>query len=215
MMQCLAFYSPSQFLFPVFFARRFLGPPCKIVVYLLTKGRDHSHCLSDKERLNNGREMTVLCGSASFFMQEYSHWNAWRNPWFWWRPAALWNWAALVLGTKKSEVISVFCHWCSLLLPPQLSLDSCGLLPTVLWACLFLNKWVYDSDFLLPLPSLSLIWNSTHPSERAQSGCCLCLLYPLCNLTDRSRRGGASPPYEKPVATPMLSRAWIFVQILH
>lgn len=60
------------FLFPIL-AHRFLSPPCKIVVYLLTKGRDHSHCLSDKERLNNGREMTVLCGSASFFMQEYSH----------------------------------------------------------------------------------------------------------------------------------------------
>lgn len=129
MMQRLAFYSPSQFLFPIF-AHRFLSPPCKIVVYLLTKGRDHSHCLSDKERLNNGREMTVLCGSASFFMQEHSHWNAWRNPWFWWRPAALWNWAALVLGTKKSEVISVFCHWCSLLPPPSfhwIPVDSCRL----------------------------------------------------------------------------------------
>lgn len=77
--------------------------------------------------------------------------------------------------------------------PPQLSLDSCGLLPAVLWACLFLNKWVYDSDFLLPLPSLSLIWNSTHPSERAQSGCCLCLLFPCATwLTEGEGRGGIS-----------------------
>ena len=75
---------------------------------------------------------------------------------------------------KTREVVSVFCHWRS----PQLSLDSCGLPPTVLWGWLFLNKWVYDSDFLLPLPSLSLIWNSTHPSERAQSSFCLSPCFP-------------------------------------
>lgn len=156
--------------------------------------------------------MTVLCSSASFFMQETTHWNAWWYPWFWWRPTALWNWAALVSGTK-SEVVSVFCHWRS----PQLSLDSCGLPPTVLWGWLFLNKWVYDSDFLLPLPSLSLIWNSTHPSERAQSSCCLSPLFPCATWLGRwgGGGGGASPPYEKPVATPIFNRAWIFVQILH
>lgn len=36
----------------------------------------------ERERLNNRSEMTVLRSSASFFMQENSHWNAWRCPWF-------------------------------------------------------------------------------------------------------------------------------------
>lgn len=43
------------------------------------------YCFSYKEGLNNRREMTVLCRGASFFMQEYPYWNAWRYPWFWWK----------------------------------------------------------------------------------------------------------------------------------
>lgn len=114
----------------------------------------------------------------------------------------------LVLGSgTKSEVVSVFSHWSI----AQLSLDSCGLPLTVLWRLLFLNKWVYDSDFLLPLLSLSLIWNSTHPSERAQSCCCRSQHFTCATWLG----GSVSPPFEKPVATPIFDRAWIFVQILH
>lgn len=152
------------------------------------------YCFSYKERLNNRREMTVLCSSASVFMQDYPIEMHGGILGFGESPTALWNWAALVSGTK-SEVVSVLCHWCS----PQLSLDSCGLPPTVLWGWLFLNKWVYDSDFLLPLLSLSLIWNSTHPSERAQSSCCLSLHFTCATWW---RGGSVSAPYEKPVATP-------------
>lgn len=127
--------------------------------------------------------MTVLCSSASVFMQDYPIEMHGGSLGFGESPTALWNWAALVSGTK-SEVVSVLCHWRS----SQLSLDSCGLPPTVLWGRLFLNKWVYDSDFLLPLLSLSLIWNSTHPSERAQSSCCLSLHFTCATWW----RGGAS-----------------------
>lgn len=121
----------------------------------------------------------------------------------------------LVLGDKKkkSEAIPAFCHWRGRC-PHRLSLNSCGLPPTVLWGCLFLNKWVYDSDFLLPLPSLSLIWNSTHPSEREQSGCCLCLLSPCATWLTEGGVGGGERllrghilHMKSPVATPMLSRA--------
>lgn len=134
---------------------------------------------------------------------------------FWWKTNGTLKLGSPCFRDKKSEVVSAFCHWRS----PQLSLDSCGLPPTVLWGWLFLNKWVYDSDFLLPLLSLSLIWNSTHPSERAQSSCCLSLHFTCATWLgregERGRGGSISPPYEKPVATPIFNRAWIFVQILH
>lgn len=138
-------------------------------------------------------------------MQEHAHWNAWRLPWFRWRPAALWNFSGspLVLRDKKSEAIPAFCHWrCGQTPPPAPSVFTEFLrtpADCIVEFCLFLNKWVYDGDFLLPLPSLSLIWNSTHPSER---GCCLCLLSP-CAKPDWQREegggaAGAHPPYEKP-----------------
>lgn len=100
------------------------------------------------------------------------------------RPTAVRNWAGLVSGTKKVRLFLSFVIDAA----PKLSLDSCGLPPTVLWGWLFLNKWVYDSDFLLPLLSLSLIWNSTHPSERAQSSCCLSPHFTCA--TWLGRRGG-------------------------
>lgn len=142
-------------------------------------------------------------------MEEHTHWNAWRIPRFRWRPAAIWNFrpSPCFRDKKKSEAISAFCHWRGHR-PRQLSLNSCGPPPTVLWGCLFLNKWVYDSDFLLPLPSLSLIWNSTHPSEREQSGCCLCLLSPCATwLAEGGGLRGHILHMKSPVATPMLSRA--------
>lgn len=144
-------------------------------------------------------------GASSLFMQESPHWCARSHSWFWWTRSGT---LRLVLGSgTKSEVVSVFCHRRI----PQLSLDSCGLPLTVLWRWLFLNKWVYDSDFLLPLLSLSLIWNSTHPSERAQSCCCRSRCFTCATWLG----GSVSPPFEKPVATPIFNRAWIFVQILH
>lgn len=105
-------------IFPLFTLRKQVPHLFKIVVYLLTKGWDHFYCLSERERLNNRSEMTVLRSRASFFMQENSHWNAWRCPWFWWAPTAPWNWAALVSETQKSEVVVAFCHWRS---PPALA----------------------------------------------------------------------------------------------
>lgn len=204
-----AFSSPFSH-FPRF-AHRFLALPCKIMLYLLSKGRDQSSIVSAiKKGLTTGERwlcyavaLLSLCRNTPIEMHE-------GILGFGERPTALWNWAALVSGTK-SEVVSVFCHWRS----PQLSPDSCGLPPTVLWGWLFLNKWVYDSDFLLPLLSLSLIWNSTHPSERAQSSCCLSLHFTCATWLGVGGGGSVSPPYEKPVATPILNRAWIFVQILH
>lgn len=176
----LAIFSLSSF----FFAHRFVALPCKIMVYLLSKGEGPEfYCFSYKERLNNRREMTVLCSSASFLyagipplkcmkvslvlVKHQQHPEIGRP---------------LFSGTKKkkkSEVVSVFCHWRS----PQLSLDSCGLPPTVLWGLLFLNKWVYDSDFLLPAPLFVINMEQHTPlGEGAEKLLPVPALH-MCNLT--------------------------------
>lgn len=131
------------------FAHRFLALPCKIMVCLLSSGREQSFIVSAiKKGLTTGERwlcyavvLLSLCKNTPIEMHE-------GILGFGERPTALWYWAALVSGTK-SEVVSVFCHWRS----PQLSLDSSGLPLTILWGWLFLNKWVYDSDFLLLLLS--------------------------------------------------------------
>lgn len=143
--QQIIFHSHLQIsLLPPNHAHGFLCLTCKIVVYLLTRGRDHSHCLSALERLNNRRKrndcsvllvLLSLCWNTPIEMHEGSlgFGEDQQRSEIFGRP--------LVLGDKKkkSEAIPAFCHWRGRC-PRRLSLNSCGLPPTVLWGCLFLNK---------------------------------------------------------------------------
>lgn len=110
--QQIIFHSHLQIsLLPPDHAHGFLCPTCKIVVYLLTRGRDHSHCLSALERLNNRRErddcsvllvLLSLCGNTPIEMHEGSlgfgedqqHSKIFRRP--------------LVLGDKKIKGVRLF-----------------------------------------------------------------------------------------------------------
>lgn len=110
--QQIIFHSHLQIsLLPPNHAHGFLCPTCKIVVYLLTRGRDHSHCLSALERLNNRRErndcsvllvLLSLCWNTPIEMHEGSlgfgedqqHSEIFGRP--------------LVLGDKKKKRVRLF-----------------------------------------------------------------------------------------------------------
>ncbi len=93
---------PLQFSHFPHFARRFVALPCKIMVYLLSEGRDQISIVSAiKKGLTTGERwlcyavvLLSLCRNTPIEMHE-------GILGFGETPTALWNWAALVFRDKK------------------------------------------------------------------------------------------------------------------